>query len=275
MDEIDFRQRIEEALKASQARFTEVRLEEMVATRVVYRGERLEVAQETLGRGGFVRCLAPDGGWGTATFNDPDQLRRKVKEALACACAISAPRVDLAPVQPVERVSRASLERDFRKVPLSEKVTVLKELNELMMAEEETVTSTRSIYSDRMQTVYYGNSDGTWIVEERPLLDLYTVAEAVRGDDIQTAAEACTVANRGFEVVTGRQEMARVAARRAREQLDAEPVKGGCYPIVINPSLAGVFVHEAFGHLSESDFVFENEEAQKAMRLGRRFGRTS
>ena len=273
MRDNDFRQRIEEALKDSEARFTEVRLEETVATRVIYRGERLEAAQETLGRGGFVRCLAADGGWGTATFNDPGQLRRKVREALACARAISAPRVDLAPVEPVDRVLKATLERDFREVPLSEKVAVLKELNDTMMGEEETVTSTRSIYADRMQTVYYGNSEGTWIVEERPLLDLYAVAEAVRGNDMQTAAEACTVANRGFEVVTGRQEMARVAARRAREQLDAEPVKGGCYPVVINPSLAGVFVHEAFGHLSESDFVFENEEAQKAMRMGRRFGR--
>ncbi|HBP18153.1 MAG TPA: hypothetical protein DEA08_10220, partial [Planctomycetes bacterium] len=58
----------------------------------------------------------------------------------------------------------------------------------------------------------------------------------------------------------------------AREQLDAEPVRGGVYPVILNPTLAGVFVHEAFGHLSESDFVYENEEAQKMMRMGREFG---
>ena len=171
------------------------------------------------------------------------------------------------------QVARAQLGEDFREVALSEKVSVLKELNEVMMAEDDSIKSTRAIYRDRMQTVYYGNSLGSWIVEERPLIDLYCVAEAVRGDDVQTANEARTMASRGFEVCRGQQELARVAARRAREQLDAAPVKGGCYPVVVNPSLAGVFVHEAFGHLSESDFLFENDEARKAMRLGRRFGK--
>ena len=31
-------------------------------------------------------------------------------------------------------------------------------------------------------------------------------------------------------------------------------------------------MHEAFGHLSESDFVYENPKAQEMMVLGRRFG---
>lgn len=267
-----YRQRIEDALTKSPARYTEVRIEESVGTRVVFRGERLEVAQESADRGGFVRCLAKNGGWGTATFNDLDQLERKVREAHACAEAIAAPCVRLAETAPPEHVARASLGEDFRQVPLREKVALLRELNQVMLAEDETISSTRSIYADRVQTVYYGNSQGAWLVEERPLLDLYCVAEAVRGGDVQTAVEAQTLANTGFEACRGRHELARTAARRAREQLDAAPVRGGVYPVVLNPSLAGVFVHEAFGHLSESDFVFENEEAQKAMRLGRRFG---
>ncbi|MBT4511639.1 MAG: TldD/PmbA family protein, partial [Chloroflexi bacterium] len=39
-----------------------------------------------------------------------------------------------------------------------------------------------------------------------------------------------------------------------------------------DPILAGVFVHEAFGHLSESDFVYENDKMREIMVLGRRFG---
>ncbi|MGE0711953.1 MAG: TldD/PmbA family protein [Planctomycetota bacterium] len=270
---MDFRQRISDALARSQARYTEVRLEVTTGSRVVYRGKRLETATDTLDRGGFVRVLAREGGWGTATFNDLDQLERKVTEALACAEAIPAARVELAATAPVTHEARAALEEDFRAVPLREKVALLKELNELMLGADEAIASTRAIYQDRMQTVYYGNSEGTWLVEERPLLDLYCIAEAVRGDDVQNGAEALTLACSGFEAVRGRQELARAAAARARDQLDAAPVKGGVYPVILDPKLAGVFVHEAFGHLSESDFVFENEEAQKMMRLGRRFGR--
>jgi len=270
---MDFRQQIEEALASSGARFTEIRLEVSRGSRVVFRGTRLEAAQETQDRGGFVRCLASNGGWGTATFNDTSRLKEKVAQALACAEAISAERVELAPVEPVTLEQFASLEHDFRKVALRDKVATIKELNEVMLATEETVSSTRAIYADRVQSVYYGNSQGTWIVEERPLLDLVCVAESVRGDDVQTGIEALTLANRGWDAIGDQHDLAVTAAKRAREQLDATPVKGGCYPVILNPSLAGVFVHEAFGHLSESDFVFENEEAQKAMRMGRRFGR--
>jgi TldD protein len=61
-------------------------------------------------------------------------------------------------------------------------------------------------------------------------------------------------------------------AERAAALLNAKPVQGGQYPVVVNPLLAGVFIHEAFGHLSESDFIYENPRAQEMMVLGRRFG---
>ncbi|HWZ27006.1 MAG TPA: TldD/PmbA family protein, partial [Gemmatimonadales bacterium] len=49
--------------------------------------------------------------------------------------------------------------------------------------------------------------------------------------------------------------------------------RGGNYPVVLDPEMAGVFIHEAFGHLSEADFVYENPQAREMMTLGRRFGR--
>ena len=42
--------------------------------------------------------------------------------------------------------------------------------------------------------------------------------------------------------------------------------------MVLDPILAGVFCHEAFGHLSESDFVYENDRMKEIMVLGRQFG---
>jgi TldD protein len=42
--------------------------------------------------------------------------------------------------------------------------------------------------------------------------------------------------------------------------------------VVLDPVLAGVFVHEAFGHLSESDFVYENDRMREIMTLGKQFG---
>ncbi len=56
------------------------------------------------------------------------------------------------------------------------------------------------------------------------------------------------------------------------ELLKAPKVEGGTYTVVLNQKFGGVFVHEAFGHLSESDFVYENEKMRDIMVLGRRFG---
>jgi TldD protein len=76
----------------------------------------------------------------------------------------------------------------------------------------------------------------------------------------------------GFEAVVGHHALAEMAARRAVDLLSAPRVQGGRYTVVCNPRLAGVFAHEAFGHLSEADFVYENPRAQEMMVLGRRFG---
>jgi TldD protein len=49
-------------------------------------------------------------------------------------------------------------------------------------------------------------------------------------------------------------------------------VRGGRYPVVLDPALAGLFIHEAFGHLSEADFIVANPQAQERMALGQQFG---
>jgi TldD protein len=43
--------------------------------------------------------------------------------------------------------------------------------------------------------------------------------------------------------------------------------------VVLDPKLAGVFIHEAFGHLSEGDNVYEDKKLREIMTLGREFGR--
>jgi TldD protein len=48
-------------------------------------------------------------------------------------------------------------------------------------------------------------------------------------------------------------------------------VKGGEYTVILDPILAGVFAHEAFGHLSESDHVYQNGNLRQIMVLGKRF----
>jgi len=54
--------------------------------------------------------------------------------------------------------------------------------------------------------------------------------------------------------------------------LKAPQVKGGEYTVILDPILAGVFIHEAFGHLSEADHIYAEPRLQELMVLGRKFG---
>jgi TldD protein len=75
-----------------------------------------------------------------------------------------------------------------------------------------------------------------------------------------------------FKAIVGIEDRVLAAAKRAIGQLEAKPVKGGQYTVVLDPYLAGVFIHEAFGHLSEADFVYENPRMQEILTLGKPMG---
>jgi TldD protein len=139
------------------------------------------------------------------------------------------------------------------------------------MLQRDQVVDTQSIYLDTFSRTWYGNSEGAMIHEERPMVTLYTVAIAREGDNVQTATEARS-GQRGFEFVQGLEELPQAAAQRAVDLLSAETVVGGQYPVVLNPRLAGVFIHEAFGHLCEADFLTKNPRLLQILRPGRRFG---
>jgi TldD protein len=93
-----------------------------------------------------------------------------------------------------------------------------------------------------------------------------------QNNNVQRAFEAVSKVA-GFDAVKGHHDLAETVAERAVDLLAAPPMQGGRHTVVCNPRMAGVFAHEAFGHLSEADFVYENPQAQEMMVLGRRFGR--
>jgi TldD protein len=266
------RERINAALRSSKADYTEIRLEEREATTIVYRGKDLETANAVIDAGGIVRCLCREGGWGVATFNSLDDLGGQVAQAYQCArVAQTEESIELAPIAISEDRITVSLERDFRGVSMAEKKALAEGYNDILLGHSERIIDTATRYNDTFSRALFANSEGTFIEEERPMVTVYVVATARDGDNVQQAFESRS-GQYGFEFVQGLEPLAQLVAQRAVDLLSAETVVGGKYPVVLNPMLAGVFIHEAFGHLSESDFVYENPKAQEMMVLGRRFG---
>lgn len=267
------RERMQAALKQSQADYAEIRIEQRESTRVEFRGKTLETASAVIDTGGIVRCLCRHNGWGVATFNSLDDLPARVEQATQSARAAQREQpIDLAPIPVSDERVTATMGRDLRGVSLAEKKALIEGYTQLLLGAGDKIVDVQSRYWDSFTRLYFASSDGTFIEEERPMVGIMGMVIARDGDNVQTAHESHS-GQKGFEFVQGREELMLKAAQRAMDLLKAETVVGGRYPVVINQNLAGVFVHEAFGHLSESDFVYENPQAREMMVLGRRFGR--
>lgn len=264
--------RLTDALRRSHADYTEIRIERSWVTTVAYRGARLEGANASLDAGGFVRCLNRGHGWGVASFTSLERLPAMVQRAheLSLAVRLETP-ITLAPVPVRQDDVRLDLDGDVRGVPLEEKKRLVERLNGLMLGLDRRIQDTQAAYRDEVTEYWFGNSEGSLLYELRPEVTLSAMAVAREDGSIERALESIGL-RRGWRAVQGREEQFLAAARRAIALLGAPRVRGGTYPVVLDPKLAGVFIHEAFGHLSEADFVYENPQAREMMTLGRRFG---
>jgi TldD protein len=263
------RDEIERALKGHNADYVEIRIEEGDATRIQYRGRELEDIGRTTSLGGNVRALVK-GGWGFISFNNISNLKDKVKTAVHQARMVGREESKLAPVEPVVDIVPPHVKKDPAAIPLAQKKTLLDRYNEVIWSVPRIQTSVIG-YGDGRKKVIFASSEGTYI--EQSWVDLTARLSAVARDGSNVQQSGLSLGSSGdYGFIENIHTQVEGIARRAVELLTAPQLKGGEYTVVCDQVLAGVFVHEAFGHLSESDFVYENERMREIMVLGRKFG---
>ncbi|MFH1031047.1 MAG: TldD/PmbA family protein [Chloroflexota bacterium] len=259
---------ITETLKKFSADYIEVHLEESQSSHIGYRGRELESIDRTASTGGNVRALVK-GGWGFVSFNNFSDLPDKIESAIRQGRLVGGEEIKLAEVAPVVDIV-PNQSKNPVVLPLSEKKRLLDEYNEVIWSTPHLKTSIIN-YSDSYKKTVFINSPGSYIEQERA--DIALRLSAVAAEDSEVQQSGLSIGSRGdFEQIKGLHKQAGEMARRAVELLSARQITGGEYTVVLDPILAGVFVHEAFGHLSESDFVYENERMRSIMTLGKEFG---
>jgi TldD protein len=265
--------RLTAAVKQSRADYTEIRVERTWSSAVAFRGRRLETATVSEDQGGFVRVLNKGCGWGIASFTSLDELPAMVTRAydLSRAIRLEEP-IRLADTRPQTGDATLDLDGDVRGVPLAEKKKLLEAYNGAMLAVSASVVDTQASYRDEVSEVWFASSEGAMLYQLRPEVVVSGSATARRNGTIEKGLESIGL-RKGWRSVHGFDDRFRVVAQRAVDLLDAPGVRGGAYPVILDNELAGVFIHEAFGHLSEADFVYENPQARDMMTLGRKFGK--
>lgn len=267
---MDLLDRMQEALKRKRGDYAELRLERVSSSGLSFRGPELDSIGTSRSVGGIARVMVK-GGWGLTTFNDIEDLEARLDQAYDCARLVGNETSQLAEVEPAVDDVPAQLEGDFRGISLDEKRKLAEEYNNIILKHSEKIQTTSVSYSDHFREVFFANSEGTAIRQERPDCSMYLSATARDGDNTQRGFEGIASC-KGYSAVLNAHHRAVAAAQRAVDLLSAPKVRGGQYTVVLNQRLAGVFAHEAFGHLSEADHLYENPKLQEIMVLGRRFG---
>lgn len=265
--------RLTDAVNKSRAGYTEIRVERTWSSAVAFRGRRLETATVSEDQGGFVRVLNKGCGWGIASFTSLDELPAMVARAneLSRAVRLDEP-IRLADTPPQTADAVLELDGDVRGVALSEKKALLDRYNAAMLAVSDKIVDTQASYRDEVSEVWYVNSEGTALYQLRPEVVVSGTAIGRQDGNIEKGLESIGL-RKGWNSVQGFEHQFHAVGERAVNLLDAPRVKGGAYPVILDNELAGVFIHEAFGHLSEADFVYENPQAREMMTLGRKFGK--
>ncbi len=255
----------------SQVDYLAIRLEEAEGTNILLRGNKVETLSEDISIGGQVRACHK-GGWGFASFNRLSGLAERIEEAIAAARLVGDEETLLAPVDPIQDSRHLPMTgTDPRHVALADKKALCSHYAEILRSVDCRIATTSVRYGDSAQQVIIATSDGTLIEQSWVDLEMRFAATARNGETVQTGRET-TGSRKAYEDLANLDLQVQSAARRAVDALALPTVKGNTYTVVIDPILTGLFVHEAFGHLSEADMTYENPELLEVMTLGRRFG---
>jgi len=270
MDEDKIKMQISDACSPSEADFLEIRVEETDSTRINFKANHLDNLIQNQGLGGNVRASVK-GGWGFVCFNNLDNLKESVKSAVIQAKKASRKNfIPLAEVQPAKDRIVSFFPKSAAGIKISEKIDQLKHYNDLIWSKDG-IQSSDLNYGDSIRKIFLVNSYGTELIQDFHHVVFRVSVQARDGGDVQQSG--FSIGSLGdYSVIQGLDHEIIETVDKAKNQLVSKPVIGGEKTVVLDPILAGVFVHEAFGHLSEADHVYENDQLKEMMVLGKTFG---
>lgn len=253
--------------------FYDARVIKGTSTTIVLDNGEIEEISSNHGFGCGVRALS-NGCWGYTKMEGSCDVEEAVKAASELAGDVSkaskSEPFSLVPIDAPQVSNLPSVKINPLDIAMEDKVDILKELDS--HARYEGISSTSAVYSESTVKVHYTSSEGLDCGFEITKVGFAITAVAARGGLYQAGRESkfgvC-----GFELFKGDElfELAENAGKTAVELLNAKPAKGGHFPVILDPELAGVFAHEAVGHASEADLVLEGSSILEA-KIGEEIG---
>lgn len=153
---------------------------------------------------------------------------------------------------------RMRVKRDPQDMSIEEKVELLKDLEKII---RDVCVSTKLVYFENRRVLQYRDSCGSE-VEYEVLRTGVSIMGVGKGRSLQFLSKRQMRVG-GYEVLDGVDEKAYEIVEVLPKLVNALAPPSGEMSVVMDSSLAGVFVHEAFGHAVEADHVLQGATVLK------------
>lgn len=252
--------------------YLDLRIEERKGVHFRVRKGEVENIVETDNIGYGIRTLFK-GRWGSVSGTDLSKLNEKIEEAISFAKLIGDGKTKFDDSGIYQDEVKSPMKEDLIKIPLKEKIDRFLGYYKLITNFDKKIQDSSSIvYQDSTLGKTFLNSRGSVIKQEFKRAGYSIAIDAREKNKIQSAFHGSSTLS-DFEKIFGIEKQIQETCSLALNLLNAKPVKADKYTVICDQELTGLFVHEAFGHLSEADNVYKDEEMRKIMKISRKFGK--
>ncbi|WP_456419275.1 TldD/PmbA family protein [Methanocaldococcus infernus] len=236
---------------------------------IVLKDGKLEEISSGYSKGIAVRVLYKNG-WGFAKSYNLEGYKELIEKAYRMAKIsneYSTKEVRLKEYKAVKDSYKVVGKVDPNSIDISEKIEIVKDCYETLLNEK--IKSASVSYTDGFSKGVFINSEGSVIESEKSLFILTMNCVGRENGNLQYSGER--IGGFNFEKIYDYKKKATECKERVLRLLKAKPCPKGEFLVVLDPELAGVFIHEAVGHASEADLVLQNDSVFKD-KLGEEVG---
>ena len=252
--------------------YSDIRFERNNETDIRFEGNELKEIKETYREGGHIRIYDK----GTKVYGSFSEVKDAVKtfgelkKLSDVASDYQQEKISLKSSPVIKDTIEINPKNHPKDISLSDKKELLKKYNELAL-KQDNVINTIFNYKDFNSKRTFVNSEGSVIEYEMLASYIHGAIFAKKNDVVQIKG----VSFGGFPEFNNlldREDDLLEKVEILQRMLTAEPIKAGNYPIIVNPQLASVLIHEAFGHLSEADIIKNNPSFIDKLQIGKKLG---
>lgn len=262
---------LRKTLKKVEADYADIRYERMRTSSADFIKDQLK-GVDAVSTDGYVVRVYRDMGFASATVTREEDVPEALRLASEGATVMgrSGKTVVLAEEPAICDYVEPDLKCDPADVPLQEKLDLARNYSRLML-DMPRIAATNVGYNEVDREKFFVSTRGAAIRERIVTVSIGGEAVAEKDGLLQNIRVAVGGAD-GFHKLLNRDEEFVRRSELAADLLTAQPLKAGTFDVVLNPSMTGVFAHEAFGHFSEADIIEDNSSMRAKMALGANLG---